>query len=81
MVAEQLEQAMKTKERRERSTSELEHELKDQQRHLFDLRSQAVTEKLEDPSQIGKTRRTIARIMTVLTQRQLEEKKKASVGA
>ncbi len=33
-------------------------------RHLYDLKSQAVTEKLEDPSQLGKTRRDIARLKT-----------------
>ena len=59
---------MKTKEIREKETSHLEHELADQQKHLFDLRAQAVTEKLEDPSQIAKTRRTIARMKTILKQ-------------
>ena len=50
---------MSTKEIRERETEALTHELADKQKHMFDLRSQAVTEKLEDPSQIGKTRKTI----------------------
>ena len=61
------------KEIRERETNHLEHELAEQQKHLFELRSQAVTEKLEDPSQLGKTRRYIARIKTVLRQRVLEQ--------
>jgi hypothetical protein len=39
---------------------------------LFELRTQAVTEKLEDPSQLRKTRKEIARIKTILRQRQLE---------
>jgi large subunit ribosomal protein L29 len=43
---------------------------------MFDLRSQAVTEKLEDPSQLRKTRREIARIKTVLRQRELESQAK-----
>ena len=38
-------------------------------RHLFELRSQAVTEKLEDPTQLPKTRRDIARVLTVLHDR------------
>ena len=63
---------MKTKEIRERETDALQQELKDRQKHLFDLRTQAVTEKLEDPSQLLKTRRDIARLKTVLHQRQLE---------
>jgi ribosomal protein L29 len=39
---------------------------------LFDLRTQSVTEKLEDPSQLRKTRKDIARIKTALRQRQIE---------
>ena len=41
----------------------------ERQKHLFDLRSQAVTEKLEDPSQLGKTRKDIARIKTIARQK------------
>ncbi|MBV8780505.1 MAG: 50S ribosomal protein L29, partial [Phycisphaerae bacterium] len=44
--------------------------------HLFVLRGQSVTEKLEDPSQIIKTRKDIARIKTILRQRELESSKK-----
>ena len=62
----------KAKEFRERETSHLGAELAEKQKHLFDLRSQAVTEKLEDPSQLKKTRKEIARIKTVLRQRELE---------
>lgn len=63
---------MTSKEIREKETEALNHELKDQQKHLFDLRSQAVTEKLENPSQLRKTRREIARIKTILRQRELK---------
>ncbi len=66
---------MKIKEIREKETEHLHHELAEAQKHLFDLRTQAVTEKLEDPSQLIKTRRTIARMKTVLRERQLEAKK------
>ena len=72
---------MKIKEIREKETTALTHELAEAQKHLYDLRSQAVTEKLEDPSQIGKTRRDIARIKTILHQRQLEAKKRAAAPA
>ena len=65
---------MTTKEIRDRQSEALVHELADRQKHLFDLRSQAVTEKLEDPSQIHKTRKDIARIKTVLRERELEKK-------
>jgi large subunit ribosomal protein L29 len=51
----------------------LRHELTDKVKHMFDLRSQAITEKLEDPSQLRKTRKDIARIKTILRQRELEQ--------
>ena len=70
-----------TKELRERETSHLQSELAEKQKHLFDLRSQAVTEKLEDPSQLGKTRRDIARIKTALRQRVLEQEKSKQQAA
>ena len=38
-------------------------------RHLFDLRGQAVTEKLVNPNQLSQTRRDIARLFTVLQER------------
>ena len=66
---------MKTKELKDKETNVLQEELVNKRRHLFDLRTQAVTEKLEDPSQVGKTRREIAQIMTVLRQRELEQQK------
>ncbi len=62
---------MTAKEMKEKEADVLALELTNQTKHLFDLRSQATTEKLEDPTQIGKTRRTIARIKTVLHQRKL----------
>jgi large subunit ribosomal protein L29 len=66
---------MTTKEIREKETKQLDHELVEKQKHLFDLRSQAVTEKLEDPSQLRKTKKDIARIKTVIRQRALESAK------
>jgi large subunit ribosomal protein L29 len=66
---------MTTKEIREKETKQLGHELVERQKHLFDLRSQAVTEKLEDPSQLRKTKKEIARIKTVIRQRELEQAK------
>jgi large subunit ribosomal protein L29 len=57
---------MKVEELQPMKTVELHDELERLRRHLFDLRAQAVTEKLEDPTQIVKTRKDIARILTVL---------------
>lgn len=68
---------MKSKEIKEKETDAILADLKEKQKHLFDLRTQAVTEKLEDPSQLLKTRRDIARMKTVLRQRQMAEQKKA----
>jgi large subunit ribosomal protein L29 len=71
---------MTTKEIRERETEALGHELTDKLKHLFDLRTQAVTEKLEDPSQINKTRKEIARIRTILRERELKTQKEAAAS-
>ncbi|UCC29896.1 MAG: 50S ribosomal protein L29 [Phycisphaerales bacterium] len=60
---------MKTGEFREMKTAELYAELDRLRRHLFDLRSQAVTEKLENPHQLQETRKDIARVLTVLGER------------
>jgi large subunit ribosomal protein L29 len=66
---------MTAKEIREKETDHLKHELGEKRKHLFDLRSQAVTEKLEDPSQLRKTRKDIARMQTILKQRATEAQK------
>lgn len=60
---------MKIGELRDLKTDELHSELERLRRHLFDLRSQAVTEKLEDSSQLGKTKKDIARVLTVMAER------------
>ena len=63
---------MKASELRQMKTAELHLELERLRRHLFDLRSQAVTEKLENPHQIKQTRKDIARILTVLRERNVK---------
>lgn len=69
---------MKIKELREKDTEQLNQELKNIQKHLFDLRAQAVTEKLEDPSQLGKAKKDIARMKTVLRERELKQQAEAA---
>ena len=54
---------------RDMKTDELHAELDRMRRHLFDLRAQAVTEKLENPHQLSDARKTIARILTVMGER------------
>ena len=57
---------MKAQHYREMSPDELKSRLEELQRHLFDLRSQAVTEKLENSKAIINVKRDIARIKTIL---------------
>jgi len=57
---------VKAKQLREMSLDELQSTLEDSEKRLFDLRSQAVTEKLENSKAIINARRDIARIRTVL---------------
>ncbi len=52
---------------------ELVAELATQRRHLYDLRFQLATRQLTDHSQLTGTRRSIARILTVMTERGLDE--------
>ena len=60
---------MKISEIRDMKTDELHGELDRLRRHLFDLRSQAVTEKLQDPTLLTKAKRNIARVFKVLSER------------
>ncbi len=55
---------MKASDIRKLTDEELAVELERLRRHLYDLNSQAVTEKLEDPTQLGETKRDIARLLT-----------------
>ena len=62
---------MKAKEVHKLSDDELTVEVKRLRRWMFDLRTQAVTEKIEDTSQFKKTRGDIARLLTEQTSRRL----------
>ncbi len=63
---------MKAQHYREMSRDEIESELEELEKHLFDLRSQAVTEKLENSKAVTNARRNIARIKTVLREMELK---------
>jgi large subunit ribosomal protein L29 len=63
--------AMKTKDLRGMSDEQLGLTLKDIEKHMFQLRFQSATDRLETPSEIRKARRDIARIKTVQRQREL----------
>jgi large subunit ribosomal protein L29 len=60
---------VKVQQYREMSRDELDSTLQEIQRRLFDLRSQAVTEKLENSKAIKNVKRDIARIKTILRER------------
>jgi large subunit ribosomal protein L29 len=62
---------MKFKEINDQTDEQITKLLVEKKRHLFDLRTQSVTEKLEDPTQLGKTKKDIARIQTVIRSRQI----------
>jgi large subunit ribosomal protein L29 len=71
----------KPAELREQSTEQLELLLKETQQNLFRLRLQSETERLEAPSEIVKAKREVARIKTVLRQRELEAELKQLADA
>ena len=62
---------MKTADMRQMKRDDLHAEVTRLERHLFDLRAQAVTEKLADPTQLGKTRRDIARLLTIMREKEM----------
>ena len=64
---------MKAKEVHKLSDDELTVEVKRLRRWMFDLRTQAVTEKIEDTSQFKKTRGDIARLLTEQTSRRVSK--------
>ena len=62
---------MTIKEIREMSVADLEKEIDSLKEELFNLRFQKATGQLENPLRIKEVRKTIARIKTVITERDL----------
>lgn len=62
---------MQINEVRELKNEELQKELDDQRRALMNLRFRSATMQLSDFTEIRKTRKTIARIQTVLREREI----------
>lgn len=60
---------MKTSELRDKSPAELKQELNELLKTQFNLRMQAATQQLTKHSQIRETRRAIARVRTLITQK------------
>jgi large subunit ribosomal protein L29 len=69
---------MKPEELRGMSEEQLTITLRDTQKHLFQLRFQSATDRLETPSEIQKAKKDIARILTIQRERQLEKLSKAA---
>ncbi|MCK8826232.1 50S ribosomal protein L29 [Natroniella acetigena] len=63
---------MKAKELRELTDKELEKKLDESKEELFNLRFQNATAQLDNPIRIRKVKKTIARIKTILTERELK---------
>jgi large subunit ribosomal protein L29 len=61
---------MKATELRGKTIDELKQELQSLLKAQFSLRMQKATQQLANTSQIGKTRRDIARVRTLLTQKE-----------
>ena len=66
---------MKINKIREMSSPELEKELGELKSELFKLRFSLATNGLENPMKIKEVKKDIARINTILKQRELEEAK------
>ena len=66
---------MKVKEIRELSTEEINKKLVETKEELFNLRFQQATGTLEKPSRIRDLRHTVARMKTVLKEREANEAK------
>lgn len=69
---------MKSKEVVDLNDEELQTELDRLRRHVFDLRAQSVTEKLESPAMLQHAKRDIARLMTEKRKRELAQASKAA---
>ena len=66
---------MNVKEIRDKSNDELLKTLDESKKELFDLRFERATGVIENPMRIRELRKTIARILTVLKEREMEGNK------
>lgn len=64
---------MKVKEIRELTTEEINSKLFESKQELFNLRFQQATGNLEKPSRLRELRHTVARLKTVLKERESNE--------
>lgn len=64
---------MKVNVVRDLTSDELEQKLRELKSELFNLRFQHATNQLENPMRIKDVKRTIARVKTVLREREIKE--------
>jgi large subunit ribosomal protein L29 len=62
---------MKAKELRDKSVNELNQSVVDLKTELFNLRFQLATGELDNPMRINKVKKDIARVKTILREREL----------
>ena len=62
---------MKAQQIRELTDQAIQEELEDSQKELLNLRIRVATKQLTNTSEIGRVRKKIARLNTVLTERRL----------
>ncbi|GMB10009.1 LSU ribosomal protein L29P [Thermolongibacillus altinsuensis] len=66
---------MKAKEIRELTTAEIEQKIKALKEELFNLRFQLATGQLENTARIREVRKTIARMKTIIREREIAANK------
>jgi len=64
---------MKAATLRERSSEELAKQLSDLEEQLFKLRFQKSTGQIENPIKVREVKRDIARVLTVINERRVQE--------
>lgn len=64
---------MKVTELRELATEELTEKLTEKKQELFNLRFQHAINQLDNPKQLAEVKKTIARIKTIIHERELED--------
>lgn len=63
---------MKTNEIRKLSTEEINKKIVESKEELFNLRMKQATGSLENPGRIRELRKTVARLKTILREREIE---------
>lgn len=71
----------KAKELRELSEADLEQKLIESKHELFNLRFQLATGKQDNSARLGQVRREVARIATMLREREIEAAEAAEAAA